>query len=93
MDLEEASCTEREPFDLDHLLTCELEQMLVSMLVVRYPGIEQCDVDRLLTAIATGNVDQIGQAEADMALKSAQWMTAVLKVDQQWTSKNTATFF
>lgn len=77
-----------DPFDLDQLLTCELEQILVRMLIVKYPGIEQCDVDCLLKAIEAGNVGQIEQTEADMAFKSARWLLAVIEVDQQQVSRN-----
>ncbi len=93
MNLEQASCPEQNLPDLDRLLIGELEQILINMLVVKYPGIEQCDVDYLLAAIETGNIDRIEQVEADMAQKSARWMTAALEVDRQWTMRNTPASF
>ena len=69
-------------YDLDDLVVSELEQMLTRMLIVKYPGIEQQDVDRLFRAIDAGNLDLIEQVEADMALKSARWMAAMLAFDQ-----------
>ncbi|MBN1579351.1 MAG: hypothetical protein JXA89_01515 [Anaerolineae bacterium] len=69
-------------FNLDDLLVGELEQMLTRMLIVKYPGIEQKDVDRLFQAIDIGNLDLIEQIEADLAQKSARWMAAMMAFDQ-----------
>ena len=69
-------------FNLDDLLVGELEQMLTRMLIVKYPGIERHDIERLFRAIDAGNLDQIEQVEADMAQKSAQWMAAMLAFNQ-----------
>jgi hypothetical protein len=64
------------------LLVGELEQMLTRMLIVKYPGIEQQDIDRLFRAIDIGNLDLIAQTEADLAQKSARWMAAMMAFDQ-----------
>ena len=76
------SGTEIDHLDLDDLFVGELEQMLTHMLVVKYPGIEQQDINRLFRAIDAGNLDQMEQIEADMAQKSARWMAAMLAFDQ-----------
>ena len=77
------SGTETSQFNLDALLVVELEQMLTRMLIVKYPGIEQQDVDRLFRAIDAGNLDLLEQIEADLAQKSARWMAAILAFDQR----------
>ena len=82
--MERASLSDPESrqYNLDDLLVGELEQMLTHMLIVKYPGIEQQDVDRLFRAIDAGNLDLIEQVEADLAQKSARWMAAMLAFDQ-----------
>jgi hypothetical protein len=72
---------EREELDLEHMRERELEEVLVSLMVVKYPGIEQEDIDRFLLALDAGNIDQVGQVEADIAFKSAQWKLAALDMD------------
>jgi len=61
---------------LDGLDVPALEQVLVDLLVVKYPGIEQSDVDRFLAALDHGRVDEVERVEADMALKSQRWQRA-----------------
>lgn len=68
--------------NLDDLLVGELEQMLTRMLIVKYPGIEQQDLDRLFQAIDAGDLDRIEETEADMAQKSARWMAAILAFER-----------
>lgn len=85
---ESLSRSEPESPDLNNLLVGELEQMLVHMLIVKYPGIEQADIERLLKAIRIGDLERIGQTEADMAHKSARWMLAALDIDQQWVVRD-----
>ena len=82
--LEEASPRDSgaSQLNLDDLLVGELEQMLTRMLIVKYPGIEQQDIERLFQAIDAGDLDLIEQTEADMAQKSARWMAAILAFDR-----------
>jgi hypothetical protein len=61
---------------LDGLGRTDLEQILVDLLIVRYPGIEEEDILRLFAALDHGGVGEVEQVEADMAQKSAQWQQA-----------------
>ena len=64
--------------DLDALPSGELEHILLELLIVKYPGIEQADVERFFHALDAGDLDQVERIEADMALKSARWKQAAL---------------
>jgi len=75
-------CKDSRRSSLDALGTEELEGILIDLLVVKYPGIEQEDIDCLLHALDAGAVDQVQQVEADMAVKSARWKQAAAEVDQ-----------
>ena len=73
----------REPdqLSLSDLSTSVLEEMLVDLMVAKYPGVEQADVERLLAALRAGDLGLVSHVEAGIALKSAQWLRAVLSVD------------
>lgn len=71
-------CEEDDALLLASLGSCELEQILIDLLVVKYPGIEQRDIERLLQALDTGAVDRVERIEADMAVKSARWKRAAM---------------
>jgi hypothetical protein len=64
--------------DLDALPSGDLERILIELLIVKYPGIEQADVERFFHALDVGDVEQVERIEADMALKSARWKRAAL---------------
>ena len=64
--------------DLDALPSGDLEHILIELLIVKYPGIEQTDVERFFHALDVGDVEQVEAIEADMALKSARWKRAAL---------------
>ena len=68
-------------WSLSDLSTSVLEEMLVDLMVAKYPGIEQADVERLLAALRDGDLGLVSHVEAGIALKSAQWLRAVLSVD------------
>jgi hypothetical protein len=59
----------------------QLEEILIDLLTVKYPGIEQDDIDRFFRALDSGKPDQIEQTEADIAEKSALWQRAALDLD------------
>jgi hypothetical protein len=61
---------------LDELTTRQLEAILVELLIVKYPGIEEQDIDRFFHALNRGAIDQVEQIEADLAQKSAIWRQA-----------------
>jgi len=63
--------------------TRQLEEVLIDLLTVKYPGIEQADIDRFFHALDTGNVEQIEQTEADIAEKSALWQRAAMDLSGQ----------
>ena len=67
--------------DLQAMQTRQLEQMLVDLLTVKYPGIEQADIERFFHALDAGNIDQIEQTEADIAEKSALWQRAAIDLE------------
>lgn len=69
--------------DLQAMQTQQLEQILVNLLTVKYPGIEQTDIERFFRALDAGNVEQIEQTEADIAEKSALWQRAAIDLDGQ----------
>ena len=67
--------------DLEAMADRDLERVLVDLLSVKYPGIEQTDVERFFHALDAGNLDQVERIEADMAQKSAQWKLAALNLE------------
>jgi hypothetical protein len=72
---------DRTASSVDGLDVEGLEQVLVDLLIVKYPGIEQQDIDRMFWALDVGAMDQVEEIEADMAVKSARWRLAALDVD------------
>ena len=70
--------TDLNELDLDALPSGDLERILIELLIVKYPGIEQSDVERFFHALDVGDVEQVERIEADMALKSARWRQAAL---------------
>ena len=58
-----------------------LEEVLADLMIVKYPGIEQDDINCLLAALHDGNLSLIEEMEADIAEKSARWMHAVLGIE------------
>jgi hypothetical protein len=67
---------------LDDMDIQDLEQVLVDLLIIKYPGVDEDDIVRLFEALRAGAMDQVGQIEADMAHKSARWRQAVLDAEQ-----------
>jgi hypothetical protein len=67
-----------DDLDLDALPSGELEHILLELLIVKYPGIEQADVESFFYALDLGDLEQVERIEADMALKSARWRQAAL---------------
>jgi hypothetical protein len=67
---------------LDSLDARELEQILVDLMIVKYPGIERVDIERFFHALYAGAVDEVEKVEADIAEKAAQWRLAALDLDQ-----------
>ena len=65
--------------DLDALPKGDLEEILIELLIVKYPGIEQTDVKRFFHALDIGDVELVERIEADMAVKSARWKRAALE--------------
>jgi len=72
---------ESDEWSLKDLSTSVLEEMLVDLMVAKYPGIEQADVERLLAALRDGDLGLVSHVEAGIALKSAQWLRAALSVE------------
>lgn len=70
-----------DEWSLSDLSTSVLEEMLVDLMVAKYPGIEQADVERLLAALRDGDLGLVSHVEAGIALKSAQWLRAALSVE------------
>jgi len=70
--------TNQSRLDLDALPKGDLEEILIELLIVKYPGIEQTDVERFFQALDAGDVEQVERIEADMALKAARWTQAAL---------------
>jgi hypothetical protein len=68
-------------WSLSDLSVGVLEEMLIDLMVVKYPGVEQSDLDRLLHALSEGDLVVVAQIEADIAEKSAEWMRAILRMD------------
>ena len=76
--MNEPRATDLNDLNLDALPSGELEHILIELLIVKYPGIEQSDVERFFHALDVGDVEQVERIEADMALKSARWKRAAL---------------
>ena len=57
--------------DLGRLSTEVLEELLVELMIVKYPGVEQPDIDRLLAALRVGAMDQVAEVEASIAVPVA----------------------
>lgn len=74
-------CTQSDDLNLDDLSVGVLEEIFADLMVVKYPGVEQSDIEHLLAALNDGDLGLAGQIEADIAQKSARWMRAVLDVD------------
>ena len=72
---------ESDEWSLKDLSTSVLEEMLVDLMVAKYPGIEQADVERLLAALRDGDLSLVSHVEAGIALKSAQWLRAAVSVE------------
>ena len=70
-----------DEWSLSDLSTSVLEEMLVDLMVAKYPGIEQADMERLLAALRDGDLGLVSHVEAGIALKSAQWLRAALSVE------------
>ena len=72
-----------DELDLEAMQNQQLEDILIDLLTVKYPGIEQADIDRFFRALDTGSLEQIEQTEADIAEKSALWQRAAVDLDGQ----------
>jgi len=72
--------TDLNGLNLDALPSGDLEHILIELLIVKYPGIEQSDVELFFHALDVGDVEQVERVEADMALKSARWKRAALNL-------------
>jgi hypothetical protein len=83
MNSETAPPKRSSELDLEAMQTRQLEEVLIDLLTVKYPGIEQADIDRFFHALDTGNVEQIEQTEADIAEKSALWQRAAMDLEGQ----------
>jgi len=82
MDKQERSPPKRPgELDLQAMAEPELERVLIDLLNIKYPGIEQTDIERFFHALDAGNLDQVERIEADMAQKSAQWKLAGLNLE------------
>jgi hypothetical protein len=77
------ACSRRDELDLDQLPVEVLEQVLFDLMVIKYPGVEQPDLERLLKALSAGDLALVEEIEANIALKSAQWSQAVMDLDSQ----------
>jgi hypothetical protein len=78
MNEHEPHSSEPKRLDLDALPRGDLEEILIELLIVKYPGIEQSDIERFFHALDIGDVEQVERIEADMAQKSARWTRAAL---------------
>ena len=78
---EDQPCARPEDLNLDDLSVGVLEEVFADLMIVKYPGVEQADVQRLLAALNDGDLVLVARVEADIAQKSAQWMRAVLDFD------------
>jgi hypothetical protein len=79
---ERESCDDMDEWSLDDLSVGVLEEILVDLMIVKYPGIEQPDIDRLLSALRNGDLDFVSAIEAGVAEKSARWMRAIWDMDR-----------
>ena len=78
---EDQPSVQSEDLNLDDLSVGVLEEVFADLMIVKYPGVEQADVRRLLVALNDGDLALVARVEADIAQKSAQWMRAVLDFD------------
>ena len=78
---EDQPCEQSEDLNLDDLSVGVLEEVFADLMIVKYPGVEQADIGRLLHALNNGDLALVARVEADIAQKSAQWMRAVLDFD------------
>jgi hypothetical protein len=78
---EDQPSAQSEDLNLDDLSVGVLEEVFADLMIVKYPGVEQADVRRLLAALNDGDLALVARVEADIAQKSAQWMRAVLDFD------------
>jgi hypothetical protein len=83
MKLENSPPERSGELDLEAMRSEQLERILANLLTVKYPGIEQADIDRFFHALDTGSLEQIEQTEADIAEKSALWQRAAVDLDGQ----------
>ncbi len=87
VDMEEWVVEEHQSYDqsdewsLGDLSVGVLEDMLIDLMIVKYPGIEQADIDRLLAALRGSDLGLVSDIEADVAEKSSLWMRAILDID------------
>jgi hypothetical protein len=72
-----------DELDLEAMEPQELEKILTDTLTVKYPGIEQADIERYLRALDSGDPEQVEQTEADLAEKSALWQRAALELENK----------
>jgi hypothetical protein len=77
------ACSGQGGLDLDKLPVEVLEQVLFDLMVIKYPGVEQPDLEQLLRALSAGDLALVAEIEANIALKSAQWSQAVIDLDGQ----------
>ena len=78
---EHQSYDHSDEWSLSDLSVGVLEDMLIDLMVVKYPGIEQADIDRLLAALRGSDLGLVSDIEADVAEKSSLWMRAMLDID------------
>jgi hypothetical protein len=78
---ERQSSDQSDEWSLGDLSVCVLEEMLLDLMIVKYPGIEQSDIDRLLGALRDSDLSLVSEIEADVAEKSSLWMHAMLDID------------
>jgi hypothetical protein len=80
MNDQDASTEKQSRLDLGALPKGDLEEILIELLIVKYPGIEQTDVEQFFHALDIGDVEAVERIEADMASKSARWKQAALEL-------------
>ena len=78
---EHQPCEQLSELNLGDLSASVLEEVLADLMIAKYPGIEQEDINCLLAALRNGDLGLIEQIEADIAEKSAHWMRAVLDIE------------
>ena len=80
--VERQPCREPVEWTLGDLSVGVLEEILIDLMIVKYPGVEQPDINRLLAALRASDLNLVSKIEADIAEKSARWMRAILDVDR-----------